>query len=290
MEIDSPESKDYEIVICDYIVFPPSWARLVDTPFSERETRHVSSKAAPHQHERGGRGSSRGSPRMRGPQRRRVMTTAAVLLVVALAAASLESHFERDEVLLAAVAWETLRSARYKLYYVEDERPTKENCSWTRIRAAGRDRGHLNFLGLPVHGFQALLRRFEPAYTAELNQSRTRRGRPRAMDPAAVLASAFHHVRKKIDADTLSMLFGTSGSVVKRELQIAIPVLRLVLRRWKRARILWPDAEKMAEYSHMVERRHGDRLRSVFGFADGLNVGIEDPADEGEQNLYYIDW
>jgi len=106
------------------------------------------------------------------------------------------------------------------------------------------------------------------------------------MDPVSIVAMVLHYIRKGVAQEQLQFVFGITAAVLCRELQRGLRVLMQVLRRWKRARVLWPSPQQMRQYADMIERRHGTNLRNVIGFVDGLNLQMQNKADPLEQNLY----
>jgi hypothetical protein len=199
----------------------------------------------------------------------------------------LHQHQCAEDDLIAAIAgWQSLRPPRVLDFYKKFDLPDPASCPWALIWQTPSDPSFRKFLGLPVYAFRRLCRRFSKAYTAELHMDRARPGRPRTMDPVSIVAMVLHYIRKGVAQEQLQFVFGITAAVLCRELQRGLRVLMQVLRRWKRARVLWPSPQQMRQYADMIERRHGTNLRNVIGFVDGLNLQMQNKADPLEQNLY----
>ena len=184
------------------------------------------------------------------------------------------------------------------------------------------------FIGL-LRQFAPAMKRFwnEAAQPVRGRGARTGKpgGRPRSMTACDVLGLVLHYLHSTSSSSVRCQLFGISPAVQCRALCDGMHVLLLVLKVFKVSRIRWPTAADMKasadrihasqpmltrEYilplmicmyilpSSMCARRVRtlvgiltcDLLSDIFGFVDGLNLAMQEPAHPLVQNAYYNGW
>ncbi|KAJ1466824.1 hypothetical protein T484DRAFT_1604388, partial [Baffinella frigidus] len=89
---------------------------------------------------------------------------------------------------------------------------------------------------------------------------------------------------------SLEMIFGLVQSTVTNYTQPGRAALLRATKDLPECAVTWPTALEMAESIVLVHRRHGDALRGVFGWVDGLMVRIIHPGDPATQTEAYSGW
>ncbi|CEP08762.1 hypothetical protein [Parasitella parasitica] len=147
--------------------------------------------------------------------------------------------------------------------------------------------------GFDPESFDCLLGLFEEHYPVDANT-----GRPRNFTADMALALVLMYLHNTIKQETLCVLFGATAATISRTKNLGLDILETIFRsspndhRW---RIVWPKVQEMKVFNDMILsntmfENETRVLNGVFGFVDGLNVPIETPKDDLEQNAYYNGW
>ncbi|CEP19132.1 hypothetical protein [Parasitella parasitica] len=208
-----------------------------------------------------------------------------------------------DEVLLKKLTlvflfgfqfWFHVESSVRDRYYTNAESLTKPGHSVVRLMLNHRNDGaFICHLGLDTYAFDILLQLFAGVYP-----SKSRTGRPRSLGPDMALALTLMYLHNSMKQETLCLLFGVTSPTISRTKTLGLDLLELIFRqdphdwRWD---ISWPSPSKMARFNDMILantecENEPDVLKGVFGFVDGLNLPIQEPENEVEQNAYYNGW
>ena len=89
---------------------------------------------------------------------------------------------------------------------------------------------------------------------------------------------------------SLCLLFGLVPATLSSAIWTGLGAMRLMMEADKETwAIRWPSPATMKNMAAAVHARE-PLLKGVFGFVDGLNLRIYQPADLNEQNAYYNGW
>ena len=89
---------------------------------------------------------------------------------------------------------------------------------------------------------------------------------------------------------SLQQIFALVPATCNRYLNFAMYALDDTLTQLPEVKIVWPDALRMGEYSDLIVCKHSNKLRSAFGFVDGLNLPIQVSSDEEVENACFNGW
>ncbi|CAO3600926.1 unnamed protein product [Absidia cylindrospora] len=180
-------------------------------------------------------------------------------------------------------------------FYTDSSSLTSPSKSIVKLMLTNRDAGaFITHLGLDPHSFDVLLEFFEKKYPP----ANPGLGRPRAFGPDMALALVLMYLHNTMKQETLCLLFGATAAVISRTKRLGLDTLESIFRndphhwRWD---IAWPSPRKMQRFNDMILANtecdnEPEVLDGVFGFVDGLNLPIQEPSDEAEQNAYYNGW
>ena len=186
---------------------------------------------------------------------------------------------------------------RVRHKFTRAELPAPDKSSWKYVVSAGLDSGYLEMTALTVGSFRKLHDEFAPRMTAHWDSNRvneggprvSQRGRPRlcsTWDALGLVLCYFHQMDLQ---GSLGQKFGFTPSATNRYLNAGREVLLQTLRHMPDATIKWPRRHEMERHARRISRAQ-PHLTGCFGFVDGLNIAIENPADPIEQNAYYNGW
>lgn len=173
---------------------------------------------------------------------------------------------------------------------------------WAVVRSQMDDRALIMTTGLNRDGFERLLGVFGPLWTGHsplcrgyntvsgIRPIRSKRGRPRSLDPAGGLAIVLHFMRTTATISQLCLVFGTVPSVTSLWIQFGLIILLHTLRKEIQARVHWPkNAQEVAMFARVIATRC-PHLLNCWGMLDGLNLRCLNSTDPERQNASYNGW
>ncbi|KEP46236.1 DDE family endonuclease [Rhizoctonia solani 123E] len=171
--------------------------------------------------------------------------------------------------------------------------------SWLGIYNSREDRAYLKVLGVNVPTFDFLLNsgfaeawNTRPIARTDTNSHGATRIGGRSLDAAGGLGLLLYYLCNTMDECGLQVIFAIIPSTVSRYISFAMGIMLEILQRLPVARIEWPDEDLMAEYSNLITNKHShaEYLDGAFGFMDGLNLPVQTPNDQEEQEPFFNGW
>lgn len=189
-----------------------------------------------------------------------------------------------------SIAYSRIRNRHYLTRHVLS---ADEDSAWRKLCDSKDDMAYLELTGLTYISFKRLYKEFAPLLIRMWSVRKKRRGetrgRKRVMKPWDVLALTLAYMHLVSGGTSLRLIFAKTPATLSRYLADGLCALLTVLQHCKEGLILWPNEQEMKEWAALVQRRQ-PKLQGCFGFVDGLNLRIEEPADPKEQNAYYNSW
>ncbi|CEP17544.1 hypothetical protein [Parasitella parasitica] len=144
--------------------------------------------------------------------------------------------------------------------------------------------------GFDPESFDSLLGLFKEHYPVDADT-----GSPRKFAADMALALVLMYLHKKIKQEILCVMFGATAVTINRTKNLGLDIFKTIFQdnpndhRW---RIAWPKVQEMKVFNDMILsntmfENETRVLHGVFGFTDCLDVPIETPEDDLEQNAYY---
>ena len=88
---------------------------------------------------------------------------------------------------------------------------------------------------------------------------------------------------------SLMEIFALTPSTVSRYINFSLEILLEILRRLKDAQVRWPKGDEFMELNALALVRH-PLLHGAFGTLDGLNLPVQESADDEIENATYNGW
>jgi hypothetical protein len=188
-----------------------------------------------------------------------------------------------------------MNSLRTRHYITRSDLLPIRATPWRHLCASHQDMGALQLMGLTWRAFGDLLSVFAPVleqqWQREFSSPANWRGsgRKRIMNSADILGLTLCWLHVPSYNVMIMLVFGLCPSTLSRYLKRGRRALLTAFKKHPAARIAWPTAEEMQQYSHLISLRQPD-LHGVFGFVDGLNLAMFEPPYGALQNAYYNGW
>ncbi|KAF9566075.1 hypothetical protein CPC08DRAFT_740771 [Agrocybe pediades] len=202
-------------------------------------------------------------------------------------------------IILESLENRRLRSARrQRLYLVRpDLLPNpRAGTPWQRLLARNNDRAFITTMGIDVETFQYLLdsgfaRAWETTPIPRPDQPMTAapRNSRRSLDAAGALGLVLHWLSSTMHDVSLMQIFALIPSTVSRYIKFSLSILLQVLRTIPEGRIVWPEGDEFQANNDLVLARH-PLLTGAFGTMDGLNLMVQESADEDMENATFNGW
>lgn len=200
---------------------------------------------------------------------------------------------------IAALGNQQHRSGqRRRLYIVRNELlpNPRRNTPWQKLLNSRSDRAYITTMGIDVETFQYIL---NSGFTALWNATAlTRHDNPmtaapqinrRSLDAAGGLGLLLHYLNSTMLDISLMEIFALIPSTVFRYIEFTMDILLSVLCGMRDATIEWPEGDQFQEYNELVTIRH-PLLTGAFGVMDGLNLAVQESADQETENAMYNGW
>ncbi|KDN41846.1 hypothetical protein RSAG8_07217, partial [Rhizoctonia solani AG-8 WAC10335] len=170
------------------------------------------------------------------------------------------------------------RSRRHYLKRAELMPAPHTESPWQSIYQSQEDRALITTMGVDVttfefildHGFHTAWNTYTIPWGDVNPEGLTRLGR-RSLDAEGALRLFLHYLSGTMGETNLQQVFALVPSVVSRYIKFAMGIMLALLRRLPDGRITWPTAEKMQEYSDVINKHH-PAITGAFGFLDGLSL------------------
>jgi hypothetical protein len=192
------------------------------------------------------------------------------------------------EVVLVCVLMLLAQSRIRNRYYLTKESLVLPYASaWYQLFDSGTDEAFVATMGLDRDTYLYL---HDSIYEHIKSTSFTDQGgRHPTLDTYAKLGITLHYLNSTMQQKSLCQIFGCSPAITCRAIDQCLNALVEVLPGLPEACIKWPTPTQMQEFAATVALREPN-LPQVFGFIDGLNLPIQEPADPDQQNPYYNSW
>ena len=182
------------------------------------------------------------------------------------------------------------QDTKVRHYFTRADLPPPEMSAWAHVVRANTDNGYLEMTSLTVGAFRKLHDVFGPRMLERWQRNRVHKnGRKRIASTWDCLGLVLSYMHSTETEAQLGQKFGYPPPTCCRYLKEGREVLLETLREMPEAAIKWPSPSRM---EYLAQRVHAAQpaLPGCFGFVDGLNIPISDPADPVEQNAYYNAW
>ncbi|POM69056.1 Hypothetical protein PHPALM_14698 [Phytophthora palmivora] len=183
---------------------------------------------------------------------------------------------------------EHARMVRVRHYLTVSCLPKPEASPWMYIWYYGTDTNFLTVTSLCRSSFCRLLERFSLFY--HIPTFRAKGGRPVKMKHHhQVLGLLLAFYVGSMGHKTLCSNFGVPHSTLSRVLSKAEDAMRDALAGFSPARIVWPTLTRQKALARLVAARE-PLLQFTWGFIDGKNYRVQQPASAEIQNAHYNGW
>ncbi|KIY47575.1 hypothetical protein FISHEDRAFT_45080 [Fistulina hepatica ATCC 64428] len=176
----------------------------------------------------------------------------------------------------------------------------RESSPWQSLFASRNDRAFITTMGLDVDTFHHVLGngfslkwdtcripRSDTDHTRGIAEPRPSR---RSLDAAGGLGLILHYYNSTMSDTSLCQIFALTPTTVSRYIDFAMGVLLETLRSLPAAAVRWPTgADAFQELNDYVIAKY-PRLTGAFRTMDGLNVPVQESADEIIENQTYNGW
>ncbi len=165
---------------------------------------------------------------------------------------------------------------------------------WAHLKAIREDHSALQVMGVTWAAFDHLFKVFDPvlqnlwlSHRRSINSRGA--GRKRLMDSRDVLGLTLAWIHVPAYHAMLVLTWSLTPGTLSLYLKDGRRCLLRAFKRCHEARVQWPNVDRMTELSNLITARQ-PALHGVFGFVDGLNLAILQPAMGVVQNAYYNGW
>ncbi|KAF9019862.1 hypothetical protein BDZ89DRAFT_1093804 [Hymenopellis radicata] len=156
----------------------------------------------------------------------------------------------------------------------------REATPWRALYDSRSDRAYITTMGLDVETFDFVI---QNGFGLAWNSIPI----PRADAPGyGALGLILHWLNSTMSDVSLMEIFALIPSTVHRYIEFGLTLLRDTLREMSDAKIQWPKGSQFQENNDLIVRRH-PLLIGAFGTMDGLNLPIQESADEEYENASY---
>ncbi|QRW03575.1 DDE superfamily endonuclease [Ceratobasidium sp. AG-Ba] len=167
---------------------------------------------------------------------------------------------------------------------------------WTQIQRSNSNQAYLANMGLDVASFNYILHSgFEQQWNTrtifrrDVEEHGHPRLRCRSLSADGALGLLLYWITSTSTETALAELFAIVPSVVCRYIHFAIHLLVHILRRLPESQVTWPTPAEMANFAHLINRRH-PAIDGAFGFIDGLSLPAQTSSDPRIQEATYNGW
>jgi len=168
--------------------------------------------------------------------------------------------------------------------------------AFSTMFGSGCERSLVTFCGLNHHGFDELMKLFQPVYDTHTPYSSDGRiarltgvGRPRSMTASHCLGLCLAWMRCTGSSHNLCAIFGITGSVCSLYLRFGRRILVRVLRRDARAAVQMPNNDEIQSFKEAFQKRH-NLLADVYCVCDGLKLKLQQAGNVKIQTKFYNGW
>jgi hypothetical protein len=199
--------------------------------------------------------------------------------------------------LLGTTLWNRLRNPSRRFLTCANLLPEPHIAlSWQALYHSQDNRGYITTMGVDVATFDYILDSgFWNAWNLrtiprdDVNPGGSTQLGRRSLDAEGALGLLLHFMSGTMNETSLQELFALVPSVLSRYIGFALTILSTVLPQIQEARISWPSAAKMAEYSAAIKRRH-PMIDGAFGFIDGLSLPVGTSSNPEIEQVTYNGW
>lgn len=189
---------------------------------------------------------------------------------------------------------------RTRNYFTKISLPPKLHSAWSAIKQAREEKAFISSMGVDPPTFDYLVGLLKTYQIQQFMQANNRmpnlqelfnkNGRPEALDIQGRLGLTLHYLTSTMKQKTLCQLFGISPSTVSVTIKSTLSALDSVLKNDTYARIQYPNAEEMLQFSRQIKQRHPELPCDIFGFMDGVFFPMFNHENPQMQNRYYNGW
>jgi hypothetical protein len=196
---------------------------------------------------------------------------------------------EKKRIARKLLAWATLEKARASVrtrhFLRSGDLHTSVSLSpWYKLYRDGSDAAFINVTSLDRASFNYLLEHFKKEYRF------ARTGRPsRIKDHHCVLGLLLHTYCGTAERKTWSEMFAVVPATLARTLEKAEAALERTLQNLHEARVEWPSKDEQFALGKLVEAKD-ELIKGRWGFIDGKNYPVQEPANSEVQNAMYNGW
>jgi hypothetical protein len=201
--------------------------------------------------------------------------------------ACIQALEEENAAIQAILAMRLREQIRTRNYLKDMSLTTPEKSAWAKLYRDGDDQAFISSFGLNRAGFSSLLTEFEKHYRVKYGT--VKGGRPTRVSNCQALGMVLQFYAAPMELKTLSLLHGVPLTTASRTLQKAEVALSFALREHPLASVKWPSREERVAYAQMIQLKY-PTITGRFGFVDGKNFRVQEPADTDVQNALYNGW
>ncbi|KIJ24118.1 hypothetical protein M422DRAFT_82910, partial [Sphaerobolus stellatus SS14] len=174
---------------------------------------------------------------------------------------------------------------------------------WQKLYHGQNDRAFNTTMGFDIATFNILMNEFAPVWnTNPIPREDTRAGGVpridrRSLDAAVALGLTLHYLNSTMSQITLQQVFALVPATLSRYLNFSLQILHRVTGDIPEAKIRWPTAEEMEEFTKIIGERHpvliiwiNGTAYGAFGSIDGLKLPTASADDSEWQNATFNGW
>ena len=143
----------------------------------------------------------------------------------------------------------------------------------------------LHITGMTRRAFRILHNIIFPTNTGQLSTQR-QRGRPTLLPTDGMLGLLLFYLGSTMTTKYLCLLFGITPSCCSRILKKMLILVAKKLRHHPRARVTFPNDEKMKQFAAMINHRE-PLVDDIIGYMDGVSLSSECTSERIAQNAMY---
>jgi hypothetical protein len=153
---------------------------------------------------------------------------------------------------------------------------------WEHLLNFGNDDSFLNVTGMSRHAFMEM----EKILFSTPEEQRPN-GRPLSLNRRGQLGLLLFYIGSMMAEKHLCLLFGITPSCCNRFIADMMDLVKKRLRTDDRAKVEFPNEEKMEEWYQLTKAREPGMYSKVIGFMDGVQLHSSCSSEPNDQNAYY---